>query len=159
LVLTNAFAIKVLAHSHYISITFLHKNVPNFLRAITQANNRFIPVRSDETVTSSTVREKILAHLAGYAAYEKHHQVPVQVSQRGIAEAVGIKQKHFSQYIRPMIAQGLVSERSSFTIRGKQHQKVYFLTSRGKSEANWMMNGFPESQRRSSIMRSNTWVD
>src|SRR2546421_8001278 len=87
---------------------------------------------------SPTVRDRILSHLARFLSRERDHQVPVQVSQRGIANAVGIKEKHFSQYMRPMMRQGLVSERSSFIVGGSQHQKVYFLTPRGAVEADWM---------------------
>jgi predicted transcriptional regulator len=87
-----------------------------------------------------TVRDRILVHLAGFAFNKPDHQVPPQVSQEGIAEAVGIKQRHISQYVQPMITEGLVLERSSYVRGGRQHQKVYFLTDQGRKEADWMQN-------------------
>jgi DNA-binding MarR family transcriptional regulator len=92
-----------------------------------------------------TVRDRILAHLANFPQYEVGHQVPFQVSQIGIADAIGIKQKHLSQNIRPMIAEGLVLERSCYVKGGRQHQKVYFLTEQGRKEAAWMRKDELES--------------
>ena len=59
------------------------------------------------------------------------------VTQQGIAKAVGIAQRHLVQNIRPMIAEGLVIEHSSYALGGKQHRKVYFLTIKGQTAAKW----------------------
>src|SRR5436190_1064643 len=88
-----------------------------------------------------TVKEKILLHLAYFSEHHNDHRVPREVSQKGIAEAVGISQKHLSQYIRPMIKADLVLERSSYILEGRQRQKVYFLTELGRREAEWMRDG------------------
>src|SRR5438552_19043206 len=88
-----------------------------------------------------TVKEKILLHLAYFSKHHNAHRAPREVSQKGIAEAVGISQKHLSQYIRPMIKEGLVLERSSYILEGRQRQKVYFLTELGRREAEWMRDG------------------
>jgi hypothetical protein len=89
-------------------------------------------------VRSLTVRDRILLHLVNFELNETDHWAPTQVSQRGIAEAVGIMGKHIHQYVRPMINEGLVKESSSYIQGGKQHQKVYFLTSKGREAAKWM---------------------
>src|SRR6266571_174955 len=90
------------------------------------------------SVRSLTVRDRILLHLATFELYETDHWSPTQVSQKGIAKAVGILQRHVPQYVRPMITVGLVEEHSSYIQGGKQHQKVYFLTSKGREAAGWM---------------------
>jgi len=87
-----------------------------------------------------TVRDRILVHLGSLRSNHSDHQLPTEVSQRGIAWAVGILQRHISQYIRPMIVEGLVSEESRYIRGGRQHQKVYFLTERGRTQADWMNN-------------------
>ncbi|TMI40050.1 hypothetical protein E6H23_08225 [Candidatus Bathyarchaeota archaeon] len=87
-----------------------------------------------------TVRRRILMHLANYSVQEPDHEAPREVSQQGIAEAVGIRLRHISQYIRPMIKEGLVTERSGLVDGGRQHQKVYFLTDQGRKEASWMQD-------------------
>ena len=79
-------------------------------------------------------------HLANYSMQEPDHEAPREVSQQGIAEAVGIRLRHISQYIRPMIKEGLVTERSGLVDGGRQHQKVYFLTDQGRKEASWMQD-------------------
>jgi len=107
-----------------------------------------------EALKGPTVRDKILCHLAAFVDFEKNHQVPAHVSQRGIAKAVGIKEKHFSQYVKPMITEGLVLERSSFILGGRQHQKVYFLTLKGRSEADWMINSFRAPKKHSSLVEA-----
>src|SRR5438046_2151899 len=83
-----------------------------------------------------TVKEKILLHLAYFSEHHNDHRVPREVSQKGIAEAVGISQKHLSQYIRPMIKADLVLERSSYILEGRQRQKVWFLTELGRRRQN-----------------------
>jgi predicted transcriptional regulator len=87
-----------------------------------------------------TVRDRILVHLANFSSNETDHQLPTEVSQQGIAGAVGIRQRHISQYVRPMIVEGLVSEESRYIRGGRQHQKVYFLTKQGCAQADWMNN-------------------
>jgi hypothetical protein len=37
-----------------------------------------------------------------------------------------------------MVKEGLVEEHSSYIQGGKQHQKVYFLTNKGRAAAIWM---------------------
>ena len=97
------------------------------------------------SVRSLTVRDRILLHLATFELHETDHWSPTQVSQKGIAKAVGILQRHVPQYVRPMITEGLVEEHSSYIQGGKQHQKVYFLTSKGRVAAGWMRDN-PKSQ-------------
>jgi len=96
-------------------------------------------------VRELTVRERILVHLATFELYQTDHWSPIQVSQKGIAKAVGILQRHIPQYVRPMIKEGLVEEHSSYIHGGKQHQKVYFLTSKGREAAGWMRTS-PKNQ-------------
>ena len=86
-----------------------------------------------------TVRERILAHLARFSSHKETHRVPFEVTQEGIADAVGIEPRHLVQNIRPMIKQGLVVESSSYAEGGRQRRKVYFLSSRGKDEAGWLL--------------------
>ncbi len=91
-----------------------------------------------------TVRDRILVHLAIIGPNQTDHQLPTEISQQGIAEAVGIRQRHISQYVRPMIVEGLVSEDSRYIRGGRQHQKVYFLTKQGRSQADWMSNNLKD---------------
>ena len=103
-----------------------------------------------------TVRDRILSHLASFSANEQDHQVPVEVTQEGIAKAVGIAQRHLIQNMRPMISEGLVVEHSSYALGGKQHRKVYFLTIKGRTAAKWMhAKSFDGRQRKQSRVIEN----
>ena len=96
-----------------------------------------------------TVRDRILVHLGSFIPNQTDHQLPAEISQQGIAWAVGILQRHISQYMRPMIYEGLVSEESRYIQGGRQHQKVYFLTKQGRTQADWMNNN---SNRKSNML-------
>src|SRR6266566_1097843 len=85
-----------------------------------------------------TVRERILAHLTNFSANSEDHEVPFEVTQEGIANAVGIRTRHLIQNIRPMIADKLVIEKSTYYRGGRQRRKVYFLTWKGVEEARWL---------------------
>jgi predicted transcriptional regulator len=106
------------------------------------------------TARGFAVRDRILVHLATFGLYETDHWAPTQVSQKGIARAVGISPKHIPQYVRPMINEGLVKESSSYIQGGRQHQKVYFLTSKGREAAGWMHDNTHDTQRSKQTNRA-----
>ncbi|MFQ6128891.1 MAG: ATP-binding protein [Thermoplasmata archaeon] len=84
---------------------------------------------------SLTVKEKIQLHLLDYTRFFEEYSVPYQLTQSGIAEKVGIHLKHLSQYLKPLIHEGIVEERTAHIIEGKQRRKVCFLTSQGRMKA------------------------
>ncbi len=79
-----------------------------------------------------TVKEKVLLHLFDFSRHSEEYVVPLEVSQEGIASATGIRPTHVTQYVRPLIAEEYVEEKSSH-VKGKaRHRKVYFLTPKGR---------------------------
>lgn len=82
-----------------------------------------------------TVRERMLVHLKDHAARAEAYPAPVEITQAGLAAAVGIERRHLPQYIRPLIAEGLVVERSAPVVGGRQRRKTYALTFAGRKEA------------------------
>ena len=56
-----------------------------------------------------TVRERILIHLAEHRSEDAEYRVPSDVTQSGLADAVGIAQKHVPQYVRTLISEGLLA--------------------------------------------------
>ncbi len=82
---------------------------------------------------SLTVKEKIELHLFDFNRFADAFEAPSGVTQEGIAAAAGIRIPHLQQYVKPLIAEGLVEERTSH-VRGQTRRlKVYFLTERGRS--------------------------
>lgn len=57
--------------------------------------------------------------------------MPEDITQTGIAEGIGIRPSHFSQYIKPLLEEELVSEKSSRIKGGKRKRKVYTLEKEG----------------------------
>lgn len=74
-------------------------------------------------------------HLADFASGEGEAQAPSQITQGGLARGVGIQQRHVPQYVRPLLAQGLVVERIAHIQGARQRKKAYFLTPEGRHEA------------------------
>jgi len=81
------------------------------------------------------VKERILLHLIEYAKYVDELEVPSAITQEGIARETGIDVPHFTQYVRPLIQEGLVRERTAHVKGVRRRRKVYDLTDRGKLSA------------------------
>ena len=86
------------------------------------------------------VRDKILVHLLQYSSYVDRGEYPAEMTQEGIAEAVGILVSHVPRNVKKLRDEGLVVEDSG-RVRGKTRRvKVYYLTSRGILTAKEMIN-------------------
>jgi DNA-binding MarR family transcriptional regulator len=79
-----------------------------------------------------TVKERILLHLFEYTRYADAYEVPIEITQEGLATAAGIQVSHISQYVRPLRGEGVVEERTSHIVRRSRRRKVYFLTPEGR---------------------------
>lgn len=84
---------------------------------------------------SLTVKERILLHLFDYQRFSDAYDVPADVSQNGIAGAVGIRVTHVAQYVKPLIAEGRVEEKTAHILKSARKRKVYFLAGPGRIAA------------------------
>lgn len=82
-----------------------------------------------------TAKERILLHLLGYATFRDAVEVPPEMTQDGLAEAAGIELRHLTQYVRPLLREELVQERTAHVKGGRQRRKVYVLTEKGQMAA------------------------
>jgi len=80
-----------------------------------------------------TAKERILLHLWEYAEYSDSIDVPIEMTQEGIASGTWIEDRHVPQYVRPLIKEGLVRERMAHVRGSRQRRKVYDLTDFGKA--------------------------
>lgn len=78
------------------------------------------------------MKERILLHLIEYTKYVDEVEVPSAITQEGIARETGIDVPHFTQYVRPLIQEGLVRERTAHVKGVRRRRKVYDLTDTGK---------------------------
>lgn len=70
-----------------------------------------------------------------YVKYANAVEVVPEMTQRGIVEAAGIDLRHFKQYVRPMVEEGLVQERTAHVKGSRQRRKTYGLTDAGRMTA------------------------
>jgi DNA-binding MarR family transcriptional regulator len=84
---------------------------------------------------SLTVEERMLLHLSEYKGLEGRYEMPVGLTQRGIADEVGVQQKHLSRHLKKLLTDGLVAESGARVAGMKQRMKVYQLTHQGALRA------------------------
>ncbi len=75
-----------------------------------------------------TVEKRLLLYLKEYLRYNDKFEVPVDITQEGIAEALGIRQHHVSRAITTLVDNGMVYERTAHIKGKKRRRKAYFLT-------------------------------
>ena len=82
-----------------------------------------------------TAKERILLHLLEYASFSDALDVPPEMTQDGVARAAWIELRHLTQYLRPLLSEGLLQERRAHVKGGRQRRKIYDLTDAGKHAA------------------------
>jgi tetratricopeptide (TPR) repeat protein/DNA-binding MarR family transcriptional regulator len=85
--------------------------------------------------TPITVGERIVLHLARYSKNQGDFDVPFEVSQDGIGEALRISRAHAAIELKKLKESGIVTERISHIRAGTVKRKVYFLTQAGEEKA------------------------
>jgi tetratricopeptide (TPR) repeat protein len=79
-----------------------------------------------------TVSERILYHLNNYIRYEDKFEVPFDVTQDGISQAISISRAHAAIELKKLRHSDLIEERLSHIKKGKSRRKAYSLTPAGK---------------------------
>ncbi|MFQ5920184.1 MAG: hypothetical protein ACE5I4_09120, partial [Thermoplasmata archaeon] len=82
-----------------------------------------------------TIKERVALHLLDRVRDANNSEVPQGLTQAGIAEAAAFERRHFTEYVRPLMKEGLVEERSTHVVGALQRQKAYLLTGPGKHRA------------------------
>lgn len=80
-------------------------------------------------------RERILVQLLDHSADREDREVAQELTQRGIATTAGVDLRHFAQYVRPLIREGLVREDTKRVKGMLQRRKVLTLTEEGRRRA------------------------
>ena len=87
------------------------------------------------TLQPLIVKERILLHLLGFTKFAGAYDVPADVTQEGIARATWIDLPHVLQYVRPLLKEGLVRERTAHVRGGRRRRKSYELSEAGQLRA------------------------
>lgn len=86
-------------------------------------------------MSSPTLAERILAHLAATPVAPGAHDVPREVTQDGIAEALGAQVAHVSRALKRLIAQQLVTAHLAHPKGARRRSRAYTLTDEGRRAA------------------------
>jgi DNA-binding MarR family transcriptional regulator len=82
-----------------------------------------------------TINDRILLHLLNYLQSKNKREAPFPITQKGIAEGVGIRWNHVPRAMGKLKKMGYILEEMSH-IEGKtRRQKAYFLTDDGMLHA------------------------
>ncbi|MFQ6012573.1 MAG: tetratricopeptide repeat protein [Thermoplasmata archaeon] len=92
------------------------------------------------------MKQRIQLHLFDFQRFSDAYEAPLAVTQEGIARAVGINVHHVTQYVRPLLDEEVVQERTSHIREGRRRRKVYFLTPRGRNLAASLRNTLLETE-------------
>ncbi|MGI6471604.1 MAG: helix-turn-helix domain-containing protein [Candidatus Methanomethylophilaceae archaeon] len=88
-------------------------------------------------MTKTTIRERILLHLSRFimVSDQENYNLPFDLTQDGIASALGISRAHSSLELKKLRRTGLVKERQVRVIGSNVRRKVYHLEEEGLREA------------------------
>jgi len=86
-------------------------------------------------VVRLTAKERVLLHLLDYAKHAEAIEVPLELTQEGIARAAGFDLAHFAEYVRPLVEEHTLKERMAHVKGIRQRRKVYDLTESGRMES------------------------
>ena len=95
--------------------------------------------------------KKLLLHLLRFTTYRDEYVVPVEITQRGISDAIGVKLTHVSRLTKSMISSGLIEERKAHVHGIQRRVKVYFLSNEGERKAMEAMNSLERRSFRAIV--------
>lgn len=82
-----------------------------------------------------TTKERILLYLLDVGKAVETLEAPSELTQEGVAEGAWVDLRHLTQYVQPLVKEGLVRERRAHVRGIRQRRKVYDLTDAGKMTA------------------------
>jgi tetratricopeptide (TPR) repeat protein/DNA-binding MarR family transcriptional regulator len=85
-----------------------------------------------------TVGERILVHLSGFLRHADAYEVPVEMTQDGIAAVLGLSRAHVALELKRLRTTGKIQERMAHVAHGRSRRKVYELTPAGQEIARRM---------------------
>ena len=85
-------------------------------------------------LASLTSKDRILLYLTDFTNMEDRYELPSDLTQESIAESTGIQRKHLPQYLKDLIAEGLVVQRKAHVKGMKQRMNGYYLSGPGFSK-------------------------
>lgn len=82
-----------------------------------------------------TVSQRILIHLLDYLKNEDASEVPIDVTQEGIAKVICVNRKHIPRSLKKLQSDNFIIEQRNHVKDKKQMMKTYSLTEQGRCQA------------------------
>lgn len=82
-----------------------------------------------------TLADRIVAHLAAFPIEDDANDVPREVTQEGIADALSARVAHVSRGLKALVAQGLVRAHLAHPVGGVRRARAHALTDAGRARA------------------------
>lgn len=92
-----------------------------------------------------TAEERVLLHLLAHLRAGERFEVPFELTQAGIALAVGVRRSHVSAVMQGMESRGLVAGRVAHVVGGGRRRRAYVLTPRGAQGAEALRQSVAET--------------
>lgn len=96
--------------------------------------------------TNFTAKEKVLVHLLDHYGNDEGYSLPVEITQEGIADSLGLKQNTVSYAVRNLVKEDMLKEETRRIKNKKQKRKAYFLTDNGFEKAKKTKEDMSNSQ-------------
>jgi ATP/maltotriose-dependent transcriptional regulator MalT len=79
-----------------------------------------------------TIEDAIMLHLLDYTKFQDEFEMPGEITQPGIASAVGIRRSHTANVIKSLKDKEYLIERTEHVKNIPRKRKIYFLSDKGK---------------------------
>ncbi len=86
-------------------------------------------------MNTNTIGNRLVLHLSYYSRFKEEFVCPVEMTQDGISEKIGISRAHAALELKRLKQRGHVDCRLAHVARTKTRRKVYFLTKPGEEHA------------------------
>ncbi len=93
-----------------------------------------------------TYKKKVLLYLREFDSLGERDVYPKEITQKGIADAVGIRRTHVSRVVRDLIDKGELKEKVGHVRGHSRKLKVYFLRAKGSERGQDLIDELKEVQ-------------
>ncbi|MFQ6012473.1 MAG: tetratricopeptide repeat protein [Thermoplasmata archaeon] len=79
-----------------------------------------------EGIADLTVAQRVVLHLSLFSKHREEFDVPLEVTQQGIAQALGLSRSHIALELKKLLVGGSLENRLAHVQGAKSRRKVYF---------------------------------
>lgn len=100
----------------------------------------------ERNIRLTSLRTRVLLHLAGFIQYKEKEVVPKALTQNGISATLWSKQQIISKELKRFKDQELVLERNAHIKNEKRRYKTYHLSEKGLEEYRWIQEAMQRNR-------------